>query len=353
MSKIKTPFEHTFILLLLSLAIISLIWLFSPFIPALFFALLITIATFDKYQKLKNKTSTTKAALIMTFLITAIITMPIGYILLFSSFKISILIEQINSNFTTPEIYQIFNQVINKLPLTNELKNNAISLLNDNVTDLFTIAKDFSITILKSIIELSSNFILFLIITIFSMYYFYLDGQNIVNRIKNTLPLENKLVNILLNQFSSLAITLITSIFIIALLQGIVFSITSLIIGLPAIYFGISMALASFIPVLGSAIVWLPLSIYLYAKGQIINVFIVLFFGIVIISFIIDNIIRPIVIKKLSQSFAIDALNHTLITVLSTLAGIIQFGILGLLIGPIIAAMAITIFDVYTMKYTK
>ena len=47
------------------------------------------------------------------------------------------------------------------------------------------------------------------------------------------------------------------------------------------------------------------------------------------------------------------ALNHTLITVLSTLAGIIQFGILGLFIGPIIAAMTITIFEVYRLQYSK
>jgi predicted PurR-regulated permease PerM len=58
------------------------------------------------------------------------------------------------------------------------------------------------------------------------------------------------------------------------------------------------------------------------------------------------------VIKKFSQSSnQSSALDHTLITVLSTLAGIMQFGILGLFIGPIIAAMAISIFDVYAIKY--
>jgi predicted PurR-regulated permease PerM len=60
------------------------------------------------------------------------------------------------------------------------------------------------------------------------------------------------------------------------------------------------------------------------------------------------------IIKKLSSSMNHQsALNHTLITVLSTLAGIIQFGILGLFIGPIIAAMTITIFEVYRLQYSK
>lgn len=125
-----------------------------------------------------------------------------------------------------------------------------------------------------------------------------------------------------------------------------------MMIGLPVLFFGIAMALASFIPVLGGLIIWLPLSLYLYAQGQTTDALIIVFFGAVIIGTIIDHFIRPMVIKKFSQSSnQSSALDRTLITVLSTLAGIMQFGILGLFIGPIIAAMAISIFDVYAIKY--
>lgn len=142
--------------------------------------------------------------------------------------------------------------------------------------------------------------------------------------------------------------------FLIALLQGMIFSITIIIIGLPALYFGIAMAMASFIPLLGGLIIWLPLSLYLYAQGQITDALIVALSGAVVIGFIVDNLARPSIIKFLSKkSNGTNTLDHTLITVLSTLSGIIQFGILGLFIGPIIAAMAISIFDIYSIRYNK
>jgi predicted PurR-regulated permease PerM len=125
-------------------------------------------------------------------------------------------------------------------------------------------------------------------------------------------------------------------------------------VGLPAIYFGIAMALASFIPVLGGLLIWLPLSTYLYSQGLILESIIIVFVGAIIIGIFIDNFVRPIVIKKISNKLKTsNALNHTFMTVMSTLAGVIQFGILGLFIGPIIAAMAISIFDVYAIKYAN
>ncbi len=188
--------------------------------------------------------------------------------------------------------------------------------------------------------------------TIFSLYYFYIDGKNTVKRLKDLSPLENHFNDILFNQFSNLSVTLVGSVFIIALLQGAVFSIGVMIVGLPVLYFGIAMALASFIPVLGGLIIWLPLSLYLYAQGQTTDAMIIVLFGAIFIGTIIDHFVRPIVIQKFSKnSDQSSALDHTLITVLSTLAGIMQFGILGLFIGPIIAAMAISIFDVYAIKY--
>ena len=114
------------------------------------------------------------------------------------------------------------------------------------------------------------------------------------------------------------------------------------------------MALASFIPVLGGVLVWLPLSIYLFATGEMLNALVIIFFGAVLAGTLIDNFLRPVLIKKLSSSMNHkSALNHTLITVLSTFAGIIKFGILGLFIGPIIAAMSITVFEIYQIQFAS
>jgi predicted PurR-regulated permease PerM len=350
----QKPFEHGFMLSLLLLAIGGLIWLFTPFISALFLSLMIAIATFSKYEQLQNRFSSSNSALLTTLLVTIVLILPLGYILLISTLEVSTLIQTINHDFNFDQITQIFNQTVAKLPLSDAIKTTLSSALNNNLETLLIGVKDFSIVILKSIVSLSSHFVLFLIIVIFTLYYFYIDGKKIVKHIKRLSPLEAYLNDILLNQFKNLSITLVSSIFLIALLQGMIFSITVMIIGLPVLYFGIAIALASFVPLLGGLIIWLPLSLYLYAQGQTTDALIVAFSGAVVIGFVVDNLVRPNIIKLLSKkSSGANTLDHTLITALSTLAGIIQFGILGLFIGPIIAAMAISIFDIYNIKYNK
>ena len=348
----KAPYEHGYMLSLLLIAIAGLIWLFTPFIPALFLALLIAIATFDLYSKLKNRLSASYAALSMTLLVTTILILPLSYILLVSGLEVSTLIQTINTDFSIEKIRQILEQTILGLPFSESIKTTLSATINNNLESLLISVKDFSVVILSSILSLSSHFIFFLVISVFALYYFYLDGKVIIKRLKDLSPLENRLDDILLKQFSSLSVTLVGSVFSIAILQGVIFSIAVMIVGLPALYFGIAMALASFIPVLGGLIIWLPLSVYLYAQGQTTDALIIVLFGAVFIGTIIDNFARPLIIQKFTKtSDQSSALNYTLITVLSTLAGIIQFGILGLFIGPIIAAMAISIFDVYAIKY--
>lgn len=232
----RIPYEHGFMLTLLILAIAGLIWLFTPFIPALFLALLIAIATFSQYIKLQKKISNSSSALLMTFLVTVVLILPLSYILLISGLEISALIQNINTNFTVEQSNQLLLQTITGLPLSDSLKVTLNSALSNNLENFIINIKDFSVVILKSIVSLSSHFIFFLIITIFSLYYFYIDGKSTVKRLKDLSPLENHLDDILFNQFSSLSITLVGSVLVIAILQGLIFSIGVMMIGLPVLF---------------------------------------------------------------------------------------------------------------------
>ena len=119
-----------------------------------------------------------------------------------------------------------------------------------------------------------------------------------------------------------------------------------------------AIAVNSFIPIVGAALVWIPLVIYTLIQGDYLSAILLTFWGVVITGFVIDNIVRPILIKRLTRVVGggeqqLAVANHTLITVLSTFAGLIHFGVIGLFFGPVIAAMAITIFDVYEEMHTE
>ena len=176
----NTPYEHGFMLSLLVLAIGGLLWLFTPFIPALFLAMLIAIATFKQYNKFKQKLSDSNAALLTTLLVTVVLILPLGYILLISGLEISALIQTINTDFDSKQINQILHQTVSGLPLSDSLKVTLNAALSNNMEGLLISTKDFSVVILKSIMSLSSYFIFFLIVTVFSLYYFYIDGKNTV-----------------------------------------------------------------------------------------------------------------------------------------------------------------------------
>ena len=342
------------VLILLALSILALVWLFTPFIAYLFLSLLICISTYSSFYNLSQKYSKNRAALIMTLLVTTLLILPLGYILLVSGIEISALINKLQSDFQMGEISKITDEIIMGLPLSDSVRDFLDSSLRNNLESIAIAIKNFSITILKSITTLSSQFIFFVIITIFSLYYFYVDGPSFIEKIKKASPLDKKINDLLLNQFSGLSLSLVGSVSVVSLTQGFIFAIGVMIVGLPVLFFGVAMALASFIPVLGGILVWLPLAIYLFAIGESVNAIIIIFFGAILAGTLIDNFLRPFIIMKLSSSLNHkSALNHTLITVLSTLAGIIKFGILGLFIGPIIAAMSITIFEIYQIQFSK
>jgi predicted PurR-regulated permease PerM len=346
--------DNGLVLILLALSILAIVWLFTPFIAYLFLSLLICISTFESFSKLSKRRSKKLAALMMTLLVTILLILPLGYILLVSGIETSALINKLQSDFQLSEISRITDEIVVSLPLTDSIREFLDGSLRNNLESIAVGVTDFSIVILKSIASLSSQFIFFVIITIISLYYFYIDGPSFIEKVRKVSPLDNTINDLLLNQFSGLSLTLVGSVFLVAISQGVAFAIGIMMVGLPALFFGVAMALASFIPILGGLLVWLPLSIYLFAIGDPTSAFIIIFFGAVIAGGIIDNFLRPFIILKLSSSMKHQSpLNHTLITVLSTLAGIIKFGILGLFIGPIIAAMSITIFDIYQIQFGK
>jgi predicted PurR-regulated permease PerM len=96
-------------------------------------------------------------------------------------------------------------------------------------------------------------------------------------------------------------------------------------------------------------------TLFLLVQGEYVAALVIVFWGVVMTGFVIDNIMRPVVIRRITLSLgasgeALAVANHTLITVLSTFAGLIHFGVIGLFFGPVMAAMAITVFDVYEHK---
>ncbi|MBT3010533.1 MAG: AI-2E family transporter [Candidatus Thiodiazotropha endolucinida] len=350
------PYQDGFLITLIILAIVGLIWLFLPFLAALFFSLIVATATYQLFLKLQHrwKLSDTVASTVMSILIFFTVIAPITYLLVEISLRTGELYGSVQGWVDAQDsesLKKIYTETAKKLPFDLGDQSALIAQLDANLTKLITVAKNTVVFLLRSIFSNTAGFLTFVFLSVFALFFFYRDGDDIARQIKVLSPLPNRYDELLMVRFSSLATVLTISVVIVALLQGVSFGILMSFLGLPALFLGIGIAVTSFIPVVGSALIWIPVAVYLYLQGEVWQAILVVVWGMVIMGFVIDNVLRPVMIQKISKGLPdggnLGALDHTLLTVLSTLAGLIQFGIIGMLFGPVIAAMAIAIFDVY------
>jgi len=198
----------------------------------------------------------------------------------------------------------------------------------------------FLIDSLSSFTKLTINAIFSSVIMLYVMFYFLTMGDILLRKILFFLPLDDHDEQRLLKRFTSVARATIKGTLIIGILQGsicgLAFSIAS--INGP-VFWGSIMAVMSIVPAFGTAIIWFPALIILALTGNFTGVVVLaVFCG--LIAGNLDNIIRPRLVGK-------DTEMHDLFVLFGTLGGLTMFGLLGIIIGPIIAALFITIWEIY------
>lgn len=188
------------------------------------------------------------------------------------------------------------------------------------------------------------NFIFHLFLLLYSMYFFLIDGHRLVELIQLYLPLEYADERMLLNRFTSVTLATLKGTALIGLLQGSLAGFAFHVAGLPsAVFWGAVMTVLSIIPAVGSSLVWIPATVFLVAVGRPFTALALLVFcGGLVGS--LDNVLRPILVGK-------DTKMHELMILFGTLGGLIMFGVVGIVIGPIIAALFITVWDLYGVAF--
>lgn len=359
----KQTLEDSFLSILLLVAIVALLWLFSPFLEALFFAMILATATSALYLKVlpKVKGKAGYASAIMSVLVFVTVIAPVTYLMLEVGLQIGQMYGKAEAwlALQSPEsLKELSNNAIQMIPLPEETQLKLLEHLQANSVAIVEFFQSAIVFLVQGVFGSSASFLTFMALAVFALYFFYRDGEKIMHHLMVLSPLDNVYDRMIMSRFASLSTILLLSILGIALIQGISFALLAWAVGLPGLFLGMAIAVTSFIPIVGAALVWIPVSIVLAAQGDYVSAGLVVFMGAVINGFIVDNVLRPIMIKKISRSLAgsgndLAVANHTLITVLSTFAGLIHFGIIGLFFGPVMAAMAITIFDVYALKHSK
>jgi len=191
-------------------------------------------------------------------------------------------------------------------------------------------------TILKNI----AAFIFDLFVMIFAMFYFFRDAEQIIRGVRSILPFDPEHRETILTQARDLISASVTTSLIVAVIQGALGGLGFAIVGLPApIFWGVAMAFFSLVPVVGSGLIFVPASLWLGLAGHWGRALVLLAIcaG---VSTVVDNVLRPLLLGGRTELSG-------LVIFISVVGGVGLFGMLGLVLGPILVATAAGVLAVY------
>jgi predicted PurR-regulated permease PerM len=191
-----------------------------------------------------------------------------------------------------------------------------------------------------SIGQRAFNFALALGVMLYLTFFLLRDGRHLTRHIGEIVPLRPEQRRALFLKFTTVIRATVKGSIVVAIVQGILGGLIFAILDIrAALLWGVVMGLLSLIPAVGTGLIWAPVAIYLLVTGSIWQGLVLLGAGIFVIS-MVDNVLRPILVGQDTQM-------PDYVVLISTLGGLSVLGINGLIVGPVIAAMFISAWEIF------
>ena len=341
---------RTFVLVILFASLYLAYLILFPFIDTLILAIVLA-SIFHRLQvylvqRLKGRKNL--AALLIVLIITFVLALPVFF---FTSTLVAQGLDTVNKvnewlrqgnlqhMIQDPRINEYLAKLqerfsfleINKTEVTNSLL-----ALSKNLGQ-FLLGK--VATILSNVASLIAQFF----VMIFIAFYLVRDGREMVDSIRSYSPLRVDQEDRILDGIRVVTKSVLLGTFLTAICQGMVGGIGVAILGFPGLFWGTMTAMASLIPLVGTYLVWIPISVYLLLLGQFYSALFLAIWSIVL-SGIIDNVIRPLLMQGKSKM-------SPFYIFLAILGGVQYFGLKGILYGPLILSFAMIMLFIYGVEY--
>ena len=209
--------------------------------------------------------------------------------------------------------------------------------------------KGFSATVIGQTLGIMGNLLSTIFksfLVIITMYYLFRDGDKIARALPQVLPFGSRQSEALLARIDQVISASVYGVVTIATLQGFLGGIAFWVLGIPSpILWAVTLAFVCMIPIAGSFMVWLPAAIYLMLTGHVTKGILLILWGAFVIS-TIDNFLRPKLIKSQTRL-------HELFVFFSVLGGMSVFGLLGVVLGPVVLAVTIGLLETLKLSPTS
>jgi predicted PurR-regulated permease PerM len=337
--------DQTILLLLIAISL-AFAWIAWQFYGGVLWGIIAAIVFAPLYRRLLKVLQHRRslAAFVTVLIIVLIVILPLVLITISLIQEASGILQSIQSGELDLGLY--FQQVLAALPAW------ALNILNRfGLTNLEAVQQRLSTALVASseffaarVIDFGQNtvsFIINLFVMLYLLFFLLRDGDIVSKRIKEAIPLRAEQQRALLDKFTVVVRATIKGNIVVAIVQGALGGLIFWILGIhAALLWAVLMAFFSLLPAVGTGLIWLPVAIYLILTGSAWKGIILVAYGMLVIG-LVDNFLRPVLVGK-------DTKMPDYVVLISTLGGIAIFGVNGFVIGPLIAAMFITVWHIFS-----
>jgi predicted PurR-regulated permease PerM len=337
--------QKTFLLLLVFVTV-AFGWILLPFYGAVFWGsvLAIIFTPFHRRLLVVMNQRQNLAALTTLLLCLIIVILPVTIMTISLLQEGAIVYQGIRSGQLNFGAY--FQQVMGAMPpwVTNLLERLGLTNISELQDMLSTGALQGSQFIAMHALSIGQNAFEFIIsfgIMLYLLFFLLRDGAALSIRIKNAMPLSMEHKRHLFSKFTTVIRATVKGNVVVAAVQGTLGGVMFSFLGIQgALLWGFVMAFLSLLPAVGAGLIWVPVAIYFLFTGAVWQGVTLIAFGVLVIG-LVDNILRPILVGR-------DTKIPDYVILISTLGGMVLFGLNGFVIGPVIAALFIASWDLFS-----
>jgi predicted PurR-regulated permease PerM len=338
--------EHQGFLLLLVAITLAFAWVLQPFYGAILWAIVVSVLFAPVYRRLLARMGDRRslAAAVTLLIVIAIVILPLTMVATSLIQEATGLVTKIQSG--EYNFCNYLQQILDALPGW------AKGLIERfNLTDFSGLREQLKDGLMKGgqvlapqALSIGMNTFEFVIqsgIMLYLLFFLLRDGRALAERIKEAIPLHTHQKSALFARFADVVRATVKGGIVVAIVQGALGGVAFWFLGIhAALLWAVLMAFLSLVPAVGAALVWLPVAIYFLATGAVWQGIGLILYGVLVIG-LVDNVLRPMLVGKETKL-------PDYVVLISTLGGIEVFGLNGFVIGPLIAAMFMVSWEIFS-----
>jgi predicted PurR-regulated permease PerM len=321
----------------MGLVIVPFLKMMAPYALAILMGVILAVLCYPAYRRLLDRGFSPGSSSLMVVM--GLLFLVLGPIL---SFVINAVEQTVEVARALPSIdalnlQSLFNRISHWKPLadllgrTGEIEQQLRSAAGILVQSVSGVVLGFATQIPELLLQTA--------LALFACYFLLIDGQELVGWTGRLLPLSPNIQRVLYTSFRETAVSVVIATVAAAAVQALMMVLAFFVLGIPAAFLaGGATFIFAWIPMLGSFPVWGTGAVYLYMQGSYIKAGVLIVLG--IITSLADNVVRPLMLKGRQEM-------HPLVSLVAIFGGIAMFGILGVFLGPILTAMAISLLNTW------